>query len=315
MDDINDRELLLSLNLLEIKDEKKYLKKLYSISNNIFKNYKIYKIKNKNGKIRTVYEPNYYLKQIQRSILKNILEKKEISKNARAYIKGISLRDNAKEHANKKIILKLDIEDFFNNISFLTVYTNCFPKKEYSKSIGYLLTTLCTYGDFVPQGSPTGAYISNVVMKNFDEEINEYCLKNNISYTRYSDDMTFSGDFNVQKVIELVKKLLKQNGFTLNKNKIRVITRKNAQKVTGIIVNEKIQVERKYRNKIRQEIYYIKKFGLGSHLEKLNIKDSKKYLSGLLGKINFCLQINKDDEKLKEYRKIAKGIINSDYNN
>lgn len=80
-------EFLLSLNLINCKNEKKYIKTIYSISNNIEKNYKIYKIKKRNGKYRTIYEPNSILKQIQKQILINILNNKAISKYAKAYIK------------------------------------------------------------------------------------------------------------------------------------------------------------------------------------------------------------------------------------
>ena len=102
-------EFLLSLNLLNCKDEKKYIKTIYSLSNNIENNYKIYNIKKKNGKLRKIYEPNNILKHIQRKILENILNNKSISIYAKAYHKGISLKDNALPHLNKDVILKLDI--------------------------------------------------------------------------------------------------------------------------------------------------------------------------------------------------------------
>lgn len=153
-------EFLLSLNLLNCKDLKKYIKTIYSISNNIEKNYKIYKIKKRNGKYRTIYEPNSILKQIQKQILINILNNKSISKYAQAYHKGIQLKDNAIFHINKEMILKLDIENFFENISFLDIYNSCFPIEYFPKSVGMILTYLCTYNNHLTQGSPTSPYIS-----------------------------------------------------------------------------------------------------------------------------------------------------------
>ena len=161
-------EILLSLNLFNCKDEKKYIKTLYSISNNIEKNYKIYKIKKKNGKLRTIYEPNSLLKHIQKQILSNILNDKAISKYAKAYHKGISLRDNAVPHVNKEIILKLDIKNFFENISHIDVYNCCFSIECFPESVGIILAILCTYDDHLIQGAPTSAYVSNLVMKNFE---------------------------------------------------------------------------------------------------------------------------------------------------
>ena len=176
----------------------------------------IYKIKKKNGKYRTIYEPNSLLKHIQRQILVKILDNKAISKYAKAYHKGINLKDNAIPHLNKELILKLDIKDFFENISFIDVYNSCFSIEYFPKSVGMILTYLCTYDDYLMQGAPTSAYISNLVMKEFDEVLGLWCEENNISYTRYSDDMTFSGEFNPREVIVKVRKMLYKLELELN---------------------------------------------------------------------------------------------------
>ena len=296
-------KFLLSLNLIDCKEEKKYIKTIYSISNNIEKNYKIYKIKKRNGKYRTIYEPNIILKQIQKQILINILNNKAISKYAKAYHKGIKLKDNAITHVNKEIILKLDIKNFFENISFVDVYNSCFSIEYFPKSVGMILTFLCTYEDHLTQGSPTSAYISNLVMKEFDKSLGDWCELMDISYTRYSDDMTFSGKFNPSELIIKVRKMLYKLGLELNNDKIHIVHKSSSQNVTGIIVNEKMQVSIKYRNKIRQEIYYIKKFGLISHLKKRKISiDKEKYLNMLYGRILYVLQINENDNKFIEYK-------------
>lgn len=302
-------EFLLSLNLINCKDEKKYIKTIYSVSNNIEKNYKIYKIKKRNGKYRTIYEPNSILKQIQKQILVTILNNKSISKYAKAYHKGIQLKDNAISHINKEMILKLDIKDFFENISFLDIYNSCFPIEYFPKSVGMILTYLCTYDNHLTQGSPTSAYISNLVMKEFDEELGNWCDLMNISYTRYSDDMTFSGKFNPSELITKVRKMLYKLGLELNNDKIHIVHKSSSQNVTGIVVNEKMQVSIKYRNKIRQEIYYIKKFGLNSHLKKCDINiDSKRYLNILYGRILYVLQINENDKEFIKYKEFIKNL-------
>ena len=305
-------EFLLSLNLFDCKNEKKYIKTVYSISNNIENNYRVYKIKKKNGKYRTIYEPNQILKHIQRQILHNILDNKAISKYATAYHKGVSLKDNVILHVNKKIILKLDIKNFFDNISFLDIYNCCFSIEYFPKSVGMILTYLCTYDDHLIQGPPTSAYISNLVMKEFDEEIGSMCSENNISYTRYSDDMTFSGDFNPSEIIKIVRRKLYKLGLELNNNKIHVIHTSSSQIVTGIVVNKKAQVKSKYRKQIRQEVHYIKKFGVESHLKMIKFNNnSKKYLNMIYGKILFILQINEDDNEFKEYKRFIRKLLNN----
>lgn len=302
-------QFLLSLNLINCKDEKNYIKTIYSISNNIEKNYKIYKIKKRNGKYRNICEPSSNLKQIQKRILTNILNNKSISKYAKAYHKGVGLKDNAIHHINKEMILKLDIKDFFENISFVDIYNSCFSIEYFPKSVGMILTYLCTYDNHLTQGSPTSAYISNLVMKEFDEELGNWCNLKNISYTRYSDDMTFSGEFNPSELIVIVRKMLYKLGLELNNNKIHIVHKSSSQKVTGIVVNEKLQVNIKYRNKIRQEIYYIKKFGLSSHMKKSDINiESKRYLNKLYGRILYVLQINEYDKEFIKYKQFIKNL-------
>lgn len=305
MDENNN--FLLSLNLFKYNDKNKYIKTLYGISNNTINNYNVYKIKKRNGNLRTICEPKPLLKQIQKQILNKLLNNKEISKYAKAYHKGISLKDNALPHLNKDIILKLDIKDFFDSISFNLIYDKCFAY--YPKQIGLLLTYLCAYEDCLPQGAPTSSYISNLVMKSFDTEIGLYCDNHNISYTRYSDDLTFSGNFNPSEIISIVRKKLYKLGLKLNNKKIHIIHKSSSQNVTGIVVNEKIQVNYKYRHRIRQEIYYIQKYGIDSHLKMKKVKmDTKKYLNHLYGKILYVLQINKNDLEFINYKQIINDL-------
>lgn len=306
-DQIND--YLLSLKLLNC-NKKKYIKTLYSISNNIEKNYKKYKIKKKSGKMRTIYEPNEILKHIQKNILENVLSERHISNYAIAYRKGYSLRDNVMPHVGQDIVLKLDIENFFDSIDFIDVYNSCFPIYLYPKSVGQLLTYLCCYDEHLPQGAPTSACISNLYMREFDEHMGKWCLLNNINYTRYSDDMTFSGNFDVGEVIKKVISDLRCLGLKLNKSKIHVVRSSSQQTVTGVVVNEKAQVSKQYRKEIRQEIYYIQKFGLESHMKHEKLSLSKEvYIRKVMGKILFVLQINENDKEFISYKSFIKDFI------
>lgn len=306
-------EFLLSLNLIDnnIPNSKK-IQTLYTISNRVERNYKVYKIKKHNGSYRTIYNPNKILKGIQRKILKNILNNKEISQYACAYHQGRCLKDNAYPHLNKKTILKLDIIDFFENIDFCRIYNACFNEAYFPKSVGQLLTYLCTYESRLPQGAPTSSYISNLVMKDFDEEVGKWCKEQNIDYTRYSDDMTFSGNFNPSKVISYIRKQLYKLNLKINNKKIHIINNSQQQNVTGIIVNNKIQVSSKYRNSIRQEIYFIKKYGIKDHLHKLNnMNNPTKYLDSLYGKVLYVLCIDPFNQEFISYKEYLKELKNS----
>ncbi len=295
-------QFLLSLHLLNNVSDKEYIRKIYSISNNINSNYKVFKVKKNRGGYRIICAPSDTLKHIQRRILEVILNNKSTTKYATAYKKGLSIRDNAVMHSNKKIILKLDIKDFFQSITFAQVYSSCFSLAYFPKSVGVLLTYLVTYNDYLPQGAPTSACISNLVMRDFDNEVGSFCEELGIVYTRYSDDMTFSGDFDYKLVINYVKKKLKLLGMELNYDKVLVVKNNCRQIVTGIVVNEAVQVTSAYRKKLRQEMYYIKKYGFKSHVDRLRL-DEKSYFNVLYGKILYVLQVNSLDSEFMAYKK------------
>lgn len=298
-------EFILSLNLIsnEKLSDKEKLKLLYTISNHAEKHYKVFKIPKRNGSYRTIYEPDYTLKSIQRNILNNVLNERITSSYAKAYKKGLSLVDNATPHINKKVILKLDIKDFFPSIDFLKVYKKAFPRNMYPEAVASLLTNLTTYNNFLPQGTPTSSYISNLVLRSFDIKVGNFCEDRNISYTRYCDDMTFSGNFDTKEVITFVKNALLKEGFILNKQKIKIIKPNKAQIVTGIVCNEKLSIPRPYKKAIRQSMYYINKYGLDNHLKHIKSLDDKTtYLNKLYGQVLFVLQIEKNNPEFLDYK-------------
>ena len=188
----------------------------------------------------------------------------------------------------------------------MDIYNSCFSIEYFPKSVGYLLTCLCTCNKKLPQGAPTSSYISNLVMKDFDCIIGAYCESNNISYTRYSDDMTFSGNFDPSIIIKKVRNMLYILGLELNDEKICVISNDYKQVVTGIVVNKKLNIDIKYRKKIRQEIYYIRKYGLKEHFKYVEHFDTEvDYVLNLYGRILYVLQIcrNREFNSYKRYLK------------
>lgn len=299
------KEFILSLNLIDGESDDKKIKKLYTISNNIEKNYKVYKIKKQNGGFRKICEPNYNLKYIQKKILENILNNKRTSIYATAYKKNTSIIDNALPHINKEKILKLDITNFFDNIDLNLIYISCFSIAYFPSEVGYLLAYLCSYQNHLAQGAVTSPYICNLVLLEFDNEIGSICKDKNISYTRYADDLTFSGDFDEIEIINLVKKRLAQMNLYLNKSKTKSLYKHQKQYVTGLVINEKLNIDRNYKKKIRQEVYYITKFGISNHLlnQKINL-NSKLYIDSLIGKINYCLSVDKNNNEFKKYKKV-----------
>jgi RNA-directed DNA polymerase len=268
--------------------------------------YRDFEIKKKNGKLRKISEPLPSLKEIQDWILKNILEIEKVSPFAKAYRKKVSLIENVKFHKNQPKVLTLDISDFFPSIKTKSVEL-IFKAFGYSDLISNLLAKLCTRDGCLPQGAPTSPYLSNIYFKSADDLIIKYCLDNDIKYTRYADDLSFSGNFDEKQLIELVENTVRSMGLSLHPDKIKIMKPNERQTVTGIVVNEKPQVVFHKRNKLRQDMHYIIKFGIQSHMQRQNIK-YRNYIEHLLGKINFILQLNPKDNEFQKYKEHLIGL-------
>ena len=152
-------------------------------------------------------------------------------------------------------------------------------------------------------------------MKNFDNNIGNWCEERGISYTRYCDDLTFSSDKPLYHLYVKVKKMLYNMNFEVNENKTRFVTSASRQSVTGITVNQKLTVSREYKRELRQKIYYVLKFGVKSSLvyetngflgDDVNAI-ATHMLNVLIGKINYLLSVEKGEGN--NYFKKAKGIL------
>ena len=169
---------------------------------------------------------------------------------------------------------------------------------------------LCYNREALPQGAPSSPIITNIIMRDFDEKVGKFCDERNISYTRYCDDMTFSGDFDENQIIEFVKAELFEYGYLLNSKKTTVVSSSGRQIVTGVVVNEKVTVPAEYKSKIRQEVYFCKKFGVENHLQHINYEgDAKAYLRSLLGRVSFVLQTEPGEQEFLEYKTYPTEIL------
>lgn len=264
--------------------------------------YRYYKIPKKNGDLRTIQEPLPNLKEIQHWILHNILYQIPPNPFAKAYIKKRGLKENLRFHKNQKKVFVVDIENFFPSINYEKVYS-VFKELEYSETLCVYLSKLCCLKNRLPQGSPTSPYLSNLIMREIDSEIGSFCMNRDIRFTRYADDLTFSGEFDEKEVITFVRKKMLGKGFRLNEDKTKTMLNSQRQLVTGVLVNKKTQIPKYNRRKLRQTLYYIQKFGLDSHIDKVKM-NKRNYLNHLIGQIGFGLYINPQDEELKNYMNI-----------
>lgn len=279
-------------------------KTLYAVSNNIGKHYHKAKLPKESGGYRNLSVPDEVLKSIQKQIAEVLLIHMPVSRYAKAYRFGSSTLRNAKHHVGKQVVLKLDILHFFDSIRYSTVKDKVFPEEIYAEPLRILLTMLCYHKDALPQGAPSSPAITNIILYEFDEQMGQWCRELGIAYTRYCDDMTFSGDFDPAEVIRFVRLELKKLGFLLNEQKTKVQRPGQQQAVTGIVVNEKLSISADYRRKLRQDLYYCRKFGIQEHQQKIGLEiPADTYRMRLLGKVNYVLQVHPDDRDMHEAKK------------
>lgn len=257
--------------------------------------YRAVTIPKSGGGGRVLHPPTGWLKTMQHRILHHILYALPVSPHAAAYVPGRRLTDNAAPHTGKRYLLKMDITDFFGSIRFEQVYTTVFNTRHFPRQVGAMLTTLCCRHDVLPQGAPTSPALSNLVMKRFDDHMGEWCQKRGIAYTRYCDDMTFSGDRPLYPAYARAKKLLEDMGFDINEKKTRFISCGNRQSVTGLTVNDRVTVNRDYKRRLRQEVHYALTYGMEDAWRRADYGrvtgSPDQYRNRLLGQLGYVLQI------------------------
>lgn len=285
-------------------------KMLYTLSNQLRKHYRTVKIPKGNGEFRELSVPDEFLKAVQTKIAQNLLTYEPISPYATAYRPGGSPLKNALPHVGNGTLLKMDIRHFFDSIYYPVVKDKVFPAERYSESNRILLSLLCVYRDALPQGAPTSPVISNIIMRRFDDTVGGWCAERNIAYTRYCDDMTFSGEFEPKAVKAFVREQLQKEGFFVNGKKTVVAKPGQQKSVTGIVVNDRPAVSARYRKKLRQELHYCKTYGVRSHMERTGV-DAREdtYLRQLLGRVNYVLSVDPRNVEMQGYKRWIKSQI------
>lgn len=284
---------------------------IYKIANSKSKiYYREYTISKRNGGEREIKAPLPTLDIIQKWIFNKILLNLKPSLFCKSYQRELSLKDNAKFHRRQNIILKMDISNFFNEVSLEHIY-KIFIDLGYTFKVSKIMANMVTYSidgksrKGLPQGASTSPMLSNIVLKDFDEKIGKECINKKIRYTRYADDLTFSGDFDPRLMEKSISSELLKYGFEVNSEKTKILKRNDRQIVTGIVVNDKMQAPRKYRKNLRLELYFLfNQTEVHFKKNKLTSKEEQKnYFKCILGKINFILQVNPLDIEFKEYKK------------
>ena len=260
--------------------------------------YRVYSIPKRNGKKRVIEAPSERLKMIQRRILHRLLPQ-TVSECATAFVPGRGIADNARAHLDQPVVLGMDIKNFFPSLGY-ELLGDYLLKYGFSPDAAKTVTALCTFDGHLPQGAVTSPHLANLLLYDFDLAISRY-VRSFANYTRYADDLTFSGNFGeseISAIISCCRMGLKPLGLKLNPEKTHVARRGTRQQVTGLVVNEKIQAPRTLRRELRQRMYYLNRYW-ESEWRQL----TGEQLAALLGKINFAWDIDRTNAEFSEYRR------------
>lgn len=255
--------------------------------------YHIFNI-SKGFKNRQITAPSKNLKLRQRWILKHILNEVNLPDCVHGFVRGKSIVSNAKCHINKREIGCIDIKDFFPSISVNRV-VKVFKDLKFDDEVASELGVLCTFNRVLPQGAPTSPMLANIIFKQIDLEILKYTENRELTYSRYADDITISGDIDIQNYICEIKEIISKYGFKINENKTHIMKNNYRKIVTGLVVSDKVRVPRKFKRKLRQEIYYCQKFGVEQHLKNIGRTSAVNFKEHMYGKAYFIKMVEKKE--------------------
>lgn len=262
--------------------------------------YHRYSIPKKTGGRRNISAPKPALAMAQAWVLHNVLARVAVENEAHGFVPDRSTRTNAGAHVGRQVVVNLDLKDFFPSIDFRRV-KGLFAKLGYSESVAVVLALLCTEPPRVPaeldgrlfhialservlpQGACTSPAITNCICRRLDRRLRALSQSVGFSYSRYADDLTFSGDEPTKLGILLssTRRIITEEGFAENEAKTRVMRRGRRQEVTGLTVNDKVGLSRKERKRLRAILHNVARNGLGPE-NRTNHPKFREYLRGMV---------------------------------
>ena len=282
-------------DLLEV-DLKRLIYHLYRVPRS--QHYTTFDIPKKSGGIRRISAPVTALKIIQQKLNQVLQHVYQPKPSVHGFALERSIVGNAKVHSKRKYIFNVDLKDFFPSINFGRV-RGLFMGVPYKldPAVATVLAQICCFNNQLPQGAPTSPIISNMICAKMDSQLQRLANQCRCTYTRYADDITFSTsirDFpsdlariNSSGQVEVGAKfnrLITENGFEINLDKVRLQTKTRRQEVTGLTANRFPNVRRKYVRQIRAMLHSWGKFGLEAAQEEfLNRYDKNIVVLPALG--------------------------------
>lgn len=235
-------------------------------------------------KSRCIDNPTDILKKVQSLINVKLLRKVDLPDHVFGGRKGCSVIQNAKEHVGSKVLVTIDVKQFFPSINNLEVYSVWVHMLGCSPRVAALLTRLTTFERRLPQGAPTSTALANLVLLSCDASIRTFCAERGIRYTSWVDDLAFSGK-NARAVIRIAAEALRQRRLRISRGKVKIMSAGNRQVLMGLVVNKRLGVTKEYRQATRSAIHKLRT----GHISPDEIP---AYLRSIRGKIAYIDQTN-----------------------
>ena len=254
------------------------------------RNYRYRWVRRRSGLPRLIEAPKARLKEIQRWVLHEILDHVPTHEAAHGFIRGRSARSHAAAHIGQRIVLRLDLRDFFASISAGRVH-GIFRTLGYQRAVAHTLTAICTNTipalvwhaatrpteprlvqahfwlgrqlatSHLPQGAPTSPALANLAAFGLDRRLAGLSNTFDLGYSRYADDLTFSGPRLTgpanRALIALVTRIVQDEGFRVHAEKSSLRTSAQRQVVTGVVVNQTLNVGRDDYDRLKARLHHL----------------------------------------------------------
>lgn len=273
----------------------------------VLQNYLYSFLPKKSGGYRLLESPKSDLKALQRRILRDMLDNVPPHAAVHGFVRGRSCLTAAHLHAGEQVVVGMDIRDFFPATRADRVHM-LFRRIGYPHAVARLLTGLCTTATPVsafarspdpsafdwemrrrlasphlPQGAPTSPALANLVASTLDARLAGLARTFSASYTRYADDLAFSGDqafeASIDRFVDMIELILMDEGWRVNREKTRIMRRSSAQVVTGIVVNDHLNVRRCDYDELKATLFNCVRRGPASQ-NRSRIADFRAHLDG-----------------------------------
>jgi RNA-directed DNA polymerase len=226
------------------------------------RHYRYMRVPRSSGPPRVLEAPKPRLKALQRRLLHELLDWIPVHPAAHGFVGGRSARTHAAAHVGRRVVVRVDLEDFFAGVSAARVF-GIFRAAGYPESVAHVLCGLCTNAvpvdesvpghwrlsrrlaaPHLPQGAPTSPALANLAAFALDRRLSGLATAIGATYTRYADDLVFSTDAHLRTPVAAIAEIARDEGFRVNAAKTRVMGRGRRQTVTGVVVNERPNVPR-----------------------------------------------------------------------